>query len=102
MVIEVAELCSTLCDPMDCSPPRSSVEFSKQEYWSGLPFPSPKTFMDATERKKKNPDCKRHKAELLTDCHLKVLLFSLTRTTEHPTLVRSHSTCRQYLELAKR
>ena len=26
---------------MDCSSPGSSVEFSKQEYWSGMPFPSP-------------------------------------------------------------
>ena len=25
---------------MDYSPPGSSVEFSRQEYWSGLPFPS--------------------------------------------------------------
>ena len=35
--------CLTLCDPMDCSPPGSSlsVEFSRQEYWSGLPFPPP-------------------------------------------------------------
>ena len=25
---------------MDCSPPGSSVQgFSRQEYWSGLPFP---------------------------------------------------------------
>ena len=32
----------TLWDPMDCSPPgSSSMEFSRQEYWSGLPFPSP-------------------------------------------------------------
>ena len=31
-----------LCDHMDCSPPGSSVEgFSGQEYWNGLPFPSP-------------------------------------------------------------
>ena len=31
-----------LCDPMDCSPPGSSVHgFSRQKYWSGLPFPSP-------------------------------------------------------------
>ena len=30
----------TLCDPMDCSPSGSSVmRFSRQEYWSGLPFP---------------------------------------------------------------
>ena len=29
-------------DPMDCYPPGSSVMgFSRQEYWSGLPFPSP-------------------------------------------------------------
>ena len=27
---------------MDCGPPGSSVHgFSRQEYWSGLPFPSP-------------------------------------------------------------
>ena len=32
----------TLCNPMDCNPPGSSVhEFSRQEYWIGLPFPSP-------------------------------------------------------------
>ena len=28
-----------LCNPMDCSPPVSSMGFSRQEYWSGLPFP---------------------------------------------------------------
>ena len=34
--------CSTLCDPMDGSPPGSPVlGFSRQEHWSGLPFPSP-------------------------------------------------------------
>ena len=39
---EVAQSCPTLCDPMDCSLPGSSVQgFSRQEYWSGLPFPSP-------------------------------------------------------------
>ena len=33
--------CPTLCDSMDCSPPASSVhEFSTQNYWSGLPFPT--------------------------------------------------------------
>ena len=31
-----------LCDPMDCSLPYSlSMEFPRQEYWSGLSFPSP-------------------------------------------------------------
>jgi len=38
----VAQSCLTLCDSMDCS---SSVQedrgFPRQEYWNGLPFPSP-------------------------------------------------------------
>ena len=34
--------CPTLCDSLDCNPPGSSVHgFFRQEYWSGLPFPSP-------------------------------------------------------------
>ena len=35
--------CPTLCDPMDWSPPQAplSMGFSRQEYWGGLPFPSP-------------------------------------------------------------
>ena len=37
----VAQSCSTLWDPMDCSPPGSSVQgILRQEYWSGQPFPS--------------------------------------------------------------
>ena len=33
---------------MDCSPPDSSVmEFSRQEYWSGLPFPFPGDLPDS-------------------------------------------------------
>ena len=32
--------CLTLCDPIDGSPPGSAVPgFSRQEHWSGLPFP---------------------------------------------------------------
>ena len=37
----VAQSCPTLCDPMDCSLPGSFVEFSRPEYWSGLPFYPP-------------------------------------------------------------
>ena len=39
----VVQLCPTLCDPMDCSPPGSSVHgvFSRQEYWSGWPCSPP-------------------------------------------------------------
>ena len=33
--------CPTLCDPMDSPPSSLSRGFSRQEYWSGLPFPSP-------------------------------------------------------------
>ena len=36
----VAQSCPTLCNPMDCSPP-GAVEFSRKEYWSGLPCPPP-------------------------------------------------------------
>ena len=39
---EVAQLCPTLCDPMDCTCQAPlSMGFSRQDYWSGLPFPSP-------------------------------------------------------------
>ena len=34
--------CPTLCDLIDGSPLGSpSLDFSRQEHWSGLPFPSP-------------------------------------------------------------
>ena len=33
--------CSTLCDPVDCYQASPSMGFSRQEYWSRLPFPSP-------------------------------------------------------------
>ena len=37
------QLCMTLCNPMDCSLQTPlSIGFSRQEYWSGLPFPSPR------------------------------------------------------------
>ena len=41
----VVQSCPTLCDPIDCSlvahQAPLSMGFSRQEYWSGLPFPSP-------------------------------------------------------------
>ena len=38
----VAKSCSTLCHPPTvASWAPLSMEFSRQEYWSGLPFPSP-------------------------------------------------------------
>ena len=39
---KLLQSCPTLCDPMDGSPPAPlSTGFSRQEYWSGLPFPTP-------------------------------------------------------------
>ena len=39
---KLLQSCPTLCHPTDSSPPGSSVlGFSRQEHWSGLPFPSP-------------------------------------------------------------
>ena len=51
---EVTQSCPTLCDPMDSSlhhaPP--SMEFSRQEYWSGLLFPFPGNLPDPGIRPK--------------------------------------------------
>ena len=39
--------CLTLCNPTDCSPSDSSVHgIHGQEYWSRLPFPSPRHLPD--------------------------------------------------------
>ena len=37
MKVKVAQWCLTLCDPMEIQ----SMEFSRPEYWSGQPIPSP-------------------------------------------------------------
>ena len=40
---KLLQSCLTLCDPIDGGPPGSlSLGFSRQEHWSGLPFPSPR------------------------------------------------------------
>ena len=40
--------CPTLCNPMDSSLHQApqSMGFSRQEYWNGLPFPSPRNLPD--------------------------------------------------------
>ena len=53
----VAQSCPTLCDSMGSSLTDSSgrargsdylsMEFSRQEYWNGLPFPSPGDLPDS-------------------------------------------------------
>ena len=41
------KLCLSLCNTVDYSPPvSSSMEFSRQEYWSGLPFPTQGDLLD--------------------------------------------------------
>ena len=42
-VLCCAKLHPTLCDPHGCKVHQAllSMEFSRQEYWSGLPFPPP-------------------------------------------------------------
>ena len=40
-VVVHAQSCPTLCNPMDCSlQAHLSMKYSRQKYWSGLPFPT--------------------------------------------------------------
>ena len=60
--------CLTLCSPIDGSPPGfPSLGFSRQEHWSGLPFPSP---MHESEKWKRSrsvmSDSSRHHGLQLT------------------------------------
>ena len=50
-VCSVAELCPTLCNPLGVTHNAPlSMGFSRQEYWSGLPFPSPEDLLDPGTR----------------------------------------------------
>ena len=47
LCVLVAQLCWTPFNPMDCSHQAPlSMEFSRQEYWNGLPFSSPRDLHD--------------------------------------------------------
>ena len=50
-ICSVTKSCPTLCNPTDCSPARLLCpwDFFRQEYWSGLPFPSPGELPDPGE-----------------------------------------------------
>ena len=42
VLAKLLQSCPTLCDPIDDSHQALlSLGFSRQEHWSGLPFPSP-------------------------------------------------------------
>ena len=57
---EVTQSGPTLRDPMDCSPPGSStMGFSRQEHWSGVPSPSPRkgSSISILQKNKWTPRC---------------------------------------------
>ena len=50
---EVAQSCLTLCDPMNCSPPGSSVHgIFQARVWSGVPLPSLENSMEVPQKAK--------------------------------------------------
>ena len=63
---EIAQSCPTPSDPMD------SLGFSRQEYWSGLPLPSPMTKLDIILKSKG--------IILLTKAHIvKAMVFQVVK-----------------------
>ena len=59
---EVTQSCLTLCDPMTAAyqaPP--TMGFSRQEYWSGLPLPSPPSDTSSKESACQCKRCTRHR-----------------------------------------
>jgi len=77
-VCSVVQLCPTLWtfyDPVDCSPSDSlSMGFSRQEYWSGLPFPAPGDLPDPGI-KPLHADPKSHSLKIRLNFHLTSLLL---------------------------
>ena len=57
--IQSLQSCLTICNPLDCSPSRLLCPwvFSRQEYWSVLPFPPPREWVS-------NP-CLLHSRQIL-------------------------------------
>ena len=54
---EITQSCPTLCDPWTVArqaPP--SMGFSRQEYWSGLPFPSPASWLKPRAWARNSPE----------------------------------------------
>ena len=43
--LSLSQVCLTVCDLTACQAPLS-MEFSRQEYWNGLPFSSPEHLPD--------------------------------------------------------
>ena len=69
--------CSTFCNAMNCSPPGFSVHgISRQEYWSGLPFPSP-WHLPKSGIEPEYPACVSHIGRWILYClsHLGSIIF---------------------------
>ena len=89
---EVAQSCPTPSDPMDYSLPGSSVHgFSRQEYWSGVPLPSPANMSTYTH------------SHIHTHTHIHTCLYSSSCThvylhtqTSHA-LIHAHSYTHKHL-----
>ena len=99
----MAQSCLTLCNPMDCGPPGSSVQgLSRQEYWSGLSFPSsgdlpdprikPKSLVSCIGRlllsHQGSPDLQQTKENVSVHTHTQSLFYIPSRygfshVTEH-------------------
>ena len=61
------QLCPTLCNPMDYTPPGSSAHgSSRQEYWSQLLFPSPRDL--PTQGSNPHLQCLLHRRQILHHC----------------------------------
>ena len=87
LLASAAAVQSFLWDPMGCSPPdSSSMEFSKQEYWSGLPCPPPRDLPDPGIE----PRSAAFQADSLTLSHQGRPPLSL-RTTKWPRDVAAHT-----------
>ena len=80
----VAQSCLTLCDPMDCS---LSMGFSRQEYWSGLPFPPPGDLPDPGI----GPRSPARQAGSLPAEPPDDIIFSMFRKQERNVLIESES-----------
>ena len=85
---EVAQSCLTLSDPMDYTahqaPP--SMGFSRQEYWSGVPLPSPYMILS---------DCKQGPV----NSAMVQAFLGRTQTISNKSQDTGHTTCTQKLPL---
>ena len=99
---KLLQSCPTLCGPMDSSPPGSSVHrILRQEHWSGLPFPSPKSLEDPrlispNSRPSMTPHCPQNKYQPCPPGTRSLVSWSLEvlHVPGSPVVKTPHSTAR--------